>query len=229
MTPVNAKHYLHDDVIRKLIELKLEELSDNVDELCVDPECVSLDFIGKFEVITNRLYQNRINELINNLLKNATLREPQASIAGLYYEAERLLSRELMIELGTCDFMRSQTNIIIEGPTGAGKTYIACAFAKAAVGKCYRVKYIRPTLLVIDEWMLRASPDSLSSFLLDVMEGRYTTSSTVFWAWHAMLGGNTMAEAIIDRIVQNSLTITLGNLNMRSLRNPLMKYKNVKE
>ena len=105
MTPVNAKHYLHDDIIRKLTELKLAELSDYVDELCADPECVNLDFIGKFEVITNRLYQNRINELINNLLKNATLREPQASIAGLYYEAERLLSRELMIELGTCDFM----------------------------------------------------------------------------------------------------------------------------
>ena len=262
MTPVNAKHYLHDDVIRKLTELKLAELSDYVDELCADPECVNLDFIGKFEVITNRLYQNRINELIKNLLKNATLREPQASIAGLYYEAERLLSRELMIELGTCDFMRSQTNIIIEGPTGAGKTYIACAIAKAAVGKCYRVKYIRlpdlqqeledcyhynrslknlkqkyirPALLVIDEWMMRASSDSLSSFLLDVMKGRYTTSSTIFCtqskqeSWHAMLGGNTMAEAIIDRIVQNSLTITLGNLNMRALRNPLMKYKNVKE
>ena len=44
-----------------------------------------------------------------------------------------------------------------------------------------------------------------------------------------MLGGNTQAEAIIDRIVQNSITITLGNLNMRSLRNPLMKYKNIKE
>ena len=143
MTPVNTKHYLHDDVIRKLTELKLGELSDYVDELCTDPECVNLDFIGKFEVITNRLYQNRINELINNLLKNATLREPQASIAGLYYEAERLLSRELMIELGTCDFMRNQTNLIIEEPTGAGKTYIACAIAKAAIGKCYRVKYIR--------------------------------------------------------------------------------------
>ena len=64
-------------------------------------------------------------------------------IAGLYYEAERLLSRELMIELETCDFMRNQTNIIIEGPTGAGKTYIVCAIAKAAIGKCYRVKYIR--------------------------------------------------------------------------------------
>ena len=63
-------------------------------------------------------------------------------IAGLYYEADCLLSRELMIELGTYDFMRDQTNIIIEGPTGAGQTYIACAIAKAAIGKCYRVKYI---------------------------------------------------------------------------------------
>ena len=34
MTPVNAKHYLHDDIIRKLTELKLAELSDYVDELC---------------------------------------------------------------------------------------------------------------------------------------------------------------------------------------------------
>ena len=108
MTPVNTKHYLHDDVIRKLTELKLGELSDYVDELCTDPECVNLDFIGKFEVITNRLYQNRINELINNLLKNATLREPQASIAGLYYEAERLLSPKRLsasaIELSILDF-----------------------------------------------------------------------------------------------------------------------------
>ena len=158
-------------------------------------------------MITNRLYQNRINELINNLLKNATLREQQASIAGLYYEADRLLSRELMIELGSSDFMRNKTNIIIEGLTGAGKTHIVCAIAKAAIGKCFRVKYIRlpdlqqeqedcyhnnrslknlqqkyisPALLVIDEWMLRAASDSLSTFLLDIMEGRYTTSNTIF-------------------------------------------------
>lgn len=260
MNIINTTHYLHDDIIRKLTELKISELAVYIDELCSDPNNVNLDFIGKFEVVINRLYRTRINDLIASLLKNATLREPKASITGLYYSADRLLSRELMIELGTCDFMRNQSNIIIEGPTGSGKTYIACAVANAAISKCYRVKYIRlpdlqedleecyrysrsyknlkqkyirPALLVIDEWLLRSAPDSLSSFLLDIMESRYTTSSTVICTqskledWHTLLGGNTQAEAIIDRIVQNSITVTLGNLNMRSLRNTLIKHKNI--
>lgn len=120
--------------------------------------------------------------------------------------------------------------------------YIRLPDLQEDLEECYRYsrsyknlkqKYIRPALLVIDEWLLRSAPDSLSSFLLDIMESRYTTSSTVICTqskledWHTLLGGNTQAEAIIDRIVQNSITVTLGNLNMRSLRNTLIKHKNI--
>ena len=62
-------------------------------------------------------------------------------ITELYYEANRLLSRDLMIEHGICDFMRHQTNIIKES-TCVGKTYIACAIAKVAIGKSYGVTSI---------------------------------------------------------------------------------------
>lgn len=258
MKVIRAKHQLQDSTISQLIELKLADLTDYIDELYADPQHNELDFIAKMEIIIGRLYQERINNLIASLRKRAGLREPKAEMAGIRYDSERLLSHEMMASLGSCDFMHNQTNIIIEGPTGSGKTYIACALANAAIRKCYKVKYIRlpdlqqemeecrnynrstknllkkyasPALLVIDEWLLRKAPDSLCSFLLDIMEKRYTETSTIFCTqskqadWHEMLGGNTQAEAIIDRIIQNSITVTLGNLNMRSLTSPSLLYK----
>ena len=82
-------------------------------------------------------------------------------------------------------------------------------------------KYSTFTLLVIDEWLLDEPNDEIRSMLLELLERRYDTVSTVFCTqykkedWHQRLGGRVHADAIMDRIVHNTIWITTGEMNMR--------------
>ncbi len=82
-------------------------------------------------------------------------------------------------------------------------------------------KYAAFTLLVIDEWLLDEPDDNVRSMLLELLKKRYDTASTVFCTqyqkkdWHQRLGGGVHADAIMDRIVHNTIWITTGELNMR--------------
>ena len=76
-------------------------------------------------------------------------------------------------------------------------------------------------LLVIDEWLINDITQDDIQFLFELLEIRYDKSSTIFVSqyktadWHKRLGGSLHADAIMDRIVHNSITIESGSVNMR--------------
>ena len=86
-------------------------------------------------------------------------------------------------------------------------------------------KYARPTLLIIDEWLLQPTTESFCNCLLEIFErrkGLSTVMCTLYEQseWHNRLGGNVQAESVIDRIVHNCVDIVLGDLNMRAYTSP---------
>ena len=132
-----------------------------------------------------------------------------------------------------------------------GKTHLACALAKAACARRVRSCYVRQPdledlwresrdrpggerklvrkygafgLLVIDEWLLDRPDTEFRSMLLELMELRYSTASTVFCTqfkkkdWHPRLGSGVHADAIMDRIVHNAVWVDMGEANMRQRR-----------
>ncbi|MFR7431116.1 MAG: ATP-binding protein [Bifidobacterium bifidum] len=82
-------------------------------------------------------------------------------------------------------------------------------------------KYSTYNLLAIDEWLVDKPDEPFKRFLLELMELRYDTASTAFATqlatkeWHRQLGGDTIADAILDRIVHNTIWINTGEYNMR--------------
>ena len=82
-------------------------------------------------------------------------------------------------------------------------------------------KYATYSLLAIDEWLVDKPNEQLKHFLLELMELRYDTVSAAFATqpapkqWHHQLGGDTIADAILDRIVHNTIWIDTGEYNMR--------------
>ena len=154
----------------------------------------------------------------------------------------------MIAQLGTCAFITRQQNVVFQGFTGSGKSYLGSALAKQACHHRYRAHYVRMpdleetwaaardrpggkekwlrkyaafTLLVIDEWLLDPPSDEVRSMLLELLERRYDSASTVFCTqyakkdWHQRLGSDVHADAIMDRIVHNTIWIETGSTNMR--------------
>ena len=138
-----------------------------------------MSFDDRFNAIIDDVYQQRHNEKIQRRIKIAKLRYPEASIANIDFKS-RTLNEGFIKQLGTMRFIDSATNIIIQGFTGSGKTYLSCALAKEACKKDIKTytirlpellqkrseekilhrenKYLHKlasfSLLVIDEWLI---------------------------------------------------------------------------
>ena len=78
----------------------------------------------------------RENKRLKRLLKNAKLKV-QASLEDIDYKTPRGLNKQVLLELSSLQWMDSFRNVLVSGPTGVGKTYIACAFGHHAA-ICYQ-------------------------------------------------------------------------------------------
>lgn len=96
----------------------------------------------------------------------------------------------------------------------------------ARVQQNYRAvikRYQKCPLLIIDEWLLVPTTDNEQRDLLEIFERRYRTGSTILCSqfsqesWHKKLGGGAIADAILDRIISNSVSIFIdGKVSMRA-------------
>ena len=76
-------------------------------------------------------------------------------------------------------------------------------------------KYQKASLLILDEFLLIPADELQQRVLFELLERRYGRGATIFCSqfdvegWHDQLGGNAIADAILDRITPNSYTITI--------------------
>lgn len=238
------------ETARKLREMNLNEFIDILEVQEKDSTILTLPFDERLKMAVDYVYMVKRNAKIARLLNHAKLRFQQADVTSIIYD-KRAFDRSVITELCTCSYIKNTTNIIIQGYTGSGKTYLACALGKSACQKSYRVKYVRLpdllmafeeakltsvnyykkflekyekyNLLIIDEWLMEEISTEEEHFLFELIERRYGKSSTIFSTqykkdeWLNILGVNVHAEAIIDRIIHNSITIETGETNMRKI------------
>ena len=135
-----------------------------------------------------------------------------ASMPNLDYSAVRGLDKQVMLHLATCQWIRRQQNVIITGPTGVGKSYVACALAHKACLENFNVRYARlPRLLeslqvarqndsylkvmkriarmdvlVMDDWGLHLIHPTKQRDLMELLDDRYTVRSTIVTSQYPM-------------------------------------------
>jgi len=106
-----------------------------------------------FEERTDHLLENEIiwreNKRLDRLLKAAKLRE-QACMEDIDYNPKRGIDKSVMASLSNCDWIQHGQNMIITGPTGAGKTWLACALGNQACRRGLKAKFFRLPLLLED-------------------------------------------------------------------------------
>jgi DNA replication protein DnaC len=136
--------------INKLIQMRLSAMATALQTQLQDNSMHGFSFEDRIGMLVDIEYDNRKNNRLHRLIRNASFDQPSASIADINYQAGRKLNKSLINRLSTCEYITEKHNIIVLGATGAGKSYIACAFGMEACKHHYTVKYIRLTELLAD-------------------------------------------------------------------------------
>jgi DNA replication protein DnaC len=198
---------INEETKRKLRLMNIGEFIEASEEQEQDVNALALSFDDRFQMMVDRVYQQKYNDKVHNLIKRAHLRLPKADIHNVFYHEKRTLSRGIIDELATGKYIDENQSIILQGYTSTGKTYLGCALAKEACRQLHRTRYIRVPdmlteyadksllpggkekvlrkysgfkVLVLDEWLLSDLSKDEIEFLFELFERRFDISSTIF-------------------------------------------------
>lgn len=186
----------------RLRELRLGSMAEAYDTQLQQPRLHEMSFDDRLALLVEHEASQRHGRKLKRLFRSAALPEA-AALEDLDPKAQRGLDRAQIISLGSCDWIRRQQNLIIQGPTGVGKTWLACALAGQAcrldipvffsrASELYssirdrfhegalpklKLALAKPSLLVLDDFGI-GEIDALSSqFLLELVDRRMRTGS----------------------------------------------------
>jgi DNA replication protein DnaC len=160
------------------------------------------------------------------------------------------INRQQLLDLATCTYVRQKRNVLICGPTGVGKTHLAQALAHEACRRGYSVlfantyrmlqhinggraddnldrrlqTYLRPELLVLDDFGLKSLRPPAPEDLYDVISGRYEqgsillTSNRALEEWPDLFADPLLASAGLDRLTHRADVVLITGASFRAQR-----------
>lgn len=233
---------------RKLNEMKFGEFVEAINILNSHPENYDLSFDEKIVQLVDYVYQEKYNQKVKGLKKRAKLRYTKADARDINC-IERNIPRETIDSLANCDYITGNYNIVLHGPCGSGKTFVACALGNEAIKQGYKTFYIRLPellekynelksmgktlvyivkkyssydLLILDEWMMYPLSDTDKQFITELMEVRYDKSSTIFCSQYK-------PEDWYSRLGESTLTEALIDRIVHNMINLYMGTKNFRD
>ena len=191
-------------ILDKLQSLRFFGMLNALEEQMKMPDAEKLSFEERFGLLIDREMTERQNRRFNTRLRKAKLRQ-NACIEDIDFRHQRGLHKSSMMQLASGQWIKEAHNVLIIGPTGVGKTYLACALAHKACQLDYSTLYWRlprllqeleiakgdgryakllksvakTHLLVIDDWGLKKLIKEQSHDLLEIFEDRHRLRSTL--------------------------------------------------
>lgn len=168
------------------------------------PECLDMPFEDRLGLLVDAELNQRENFRLKARLKTARIRL-NACIEDVNLRAPRNLDKALWSSLCSCQWISLHQNVLVTGPTGVGKSYIACALAQKACREGHSTLYQRASrlfhdlavakatgrynkllnliskkqVLVIDDFALETLNDEQRRDLLEIADDRYEKTSTI--------------------------------------------------
>jgi len=227
-------------MLDQLGQLGLSGMAQAFAELEASDETATLAHADWLALLVDRELTHRRDKRLAARLRYARLRQ-QASVEDVDYRAARGLDRALFQKLTNGEWIDAHDNLILCGPTGVGKSWLACALGHKACRDNRSVLYQRVPklfpelalargdgryarilrgltgvqLLILDDWGLEPLDAGARRDLYEILEERYGIPVD---KWHAFIGDPTYADAILDRLVHNAHRIDLAGDSLRRRR-----------
>ena len=212
----------------------------------------ALPFMDRLNLLLEHEQLNREQRKHHRLISQARFKL-RACIQDIDYQHPRNIQPNQIARLAQGDWIARAQNLLITGPCGSGKTYLACALGHSACLRGYSVRYYRLSrlllaltqakadgsyhkqlgqlakipLLIIDDWGLEPLTPAQRNDLMEIMDDRHGSSSTLMISqlptdqWYASIGDNTLADAILDRLMHNAHRLPLKGESMRKIMGQL--------
>jgi DNA replication protein DnaC len=242
--------------VEQLKDLKLLGLLDAWQEQQSLTTFHDLFFDERLGLLVEREYLRRQNQRLQRRLSQAHL-PIHASLDLVDFEVPRGLRKVQFLELGQGQWVQNRLSLILLGPTGVGKSFLACVLADHLCKQGHSVRYIKTadllmelrlaradgsfqklrkqlalySLLVLDEWLRAPLSIVDARELLDLLDDRFRKTSCILVTqvpvtqWHPQIQDPTLADAILDRIVHDSLRLSLKGESMRKLTSQITAQK----
>ena len=188
----------------KLQTLRLHGMLKALNEQLKTPDIDSLSFEERLGLLVDRELTERDDKRLSSRLRQARLKH-NACLEDIDYRSPRGLDKALILQLSSGQWLRDGLNLIIGGPTGVGKTWLACALAHQACREGYSVRYLRlprlleemglahgdgrfaklmssyakTDLLILDDWGLAPFTAEQRRDMLELLDDRYGQRSTI--------------------------------------------------
>ncbi len=241
---------LTNQTMNKLNSLRLFGMAKAYGDLLLTAKAGEVSVDEALGILVDREATHRDNRATKNRLKRASLRE-QALVEDINWRHPRNLDKAAFKPLISCEWIQRHQNIIFVGPTGIGKTWLACALAHKACSDGFSVSFhrvprlpgqintsrgagdyekfmrtlLKTDLLVLDDWG-QALAEQERRDIMEIVEDRFDRGSTIITTqlpienWHEVIGDPTMADAIVDRIVNRAHIIKLKGPTVRDEKRP---------
>jgi DNA replication protein DnaC len=196
---------LYTQTLEKLQALRLEGMVAALNEQRRQKDIVRLDFEARLALLVERQWLWKENRGLALRLKNAQLKLSSATLEDLDYRPSRGLKRAHIDQLHASQWVRDHRNCLITGPTGTGKTWVACALGHQACRDGYRTLYYyapklfraletaqadgsllsllkrlaRTSLLIVDDLGISGVAGKLYRQFLEILDDRHGSGATL--------------------------------------------------
>ncbi|MFK4446049.1 DNA replication protein DnaC [Caballeronia udeis] len=153
--------------LAQLRTLKLDGLATGLEEQLTQPGMAAMSFEERVALLVDREVHCRNDRKLLRLLKNAHLKYTQAAIEDIDARSGRGIDRCEVMSLALGDWVSAGHSVLITGPTGAGKSWLACALAQHACRRGYSAIYQRVPRLQ-EELRIRHGSGAFGKWLLQL-------------------------------------------------------------
>lgn len=188
----------------KLRTLRLTGMARALEEQCAQADIGRLSFDERLAMLIDREEVDRHNAALAQRLRLARLRQA-VCLEDIDYSTPRGLDRTLIRSLASGRWLAEHNNVLVLGPTGAGKSFVACALGNQAAREGHSVRYQRLSrlldelaiaraegryarllsrlskisLLIVDDWLMAKLTADQRRDLMEVIDDRHQRSSTL--------------------------------------------------